>query len=357
MWRCHISQGGVLDIYDRQLLEEETADVFPSRDYLVPMIIDAFGGDDVITIDPDVQRTVWIDAGPGDDSVSIFSGDSNSMDVILGGDGNDTLAGGPGSDWIFGEAGDDWPTGGLDLGASDLMFGNEGNDVFQIIPDWRPAEVSLTDWLEGGFGEDYVLFIGGDSVDETDVRDHVAIRYNTVLHRYELTCLVWDTVGETFLTDPVTGELEQKFAYFGNRTIDIEHAVIDTRAGDDEVHADPDHMLGGDTWGIPEGDYQQRASLANLEIYGGLGDDSLFGGAGNDLIDGGGGDDVILGDQGDDTLEGGSDNDTLVGNRQAVALAPPPSGNATPDTAMYEFEFAPNGYILPASAVRQMKSM
>ncbi len=55
-------------------------------------------------------------------------------DVILGGTGNDVLSGGPGEDFIFGGPGNDVLTGGLDRQASDLLFGEDGDDTFQIFP-------------------------------------------------------------------------------------------------------------------------------------------------------------------------------------------------------------------------------
>ncbi|KPK43160.1 MAG: hypothetical protein AMK72_13695, partial [Planctomycetes bacterium SM23_25] len=128
-------------------------------------------------------------------------------DVILGGEGHDVLSGGPAEDWIFGGPGNDVLTGGLDYQASDLLFGGEGDDTFQVIPtplgptpDAGP--LTLVDRFDGGEGEDRVLFLGGD----TDrlgrpVPDHVAIRYNRFLYRYEFTALVWDMANQRFLVD------------------------------------------------------------------------------------------------------------------------------------------------------------
>jgi hypothetical protein len=92
-----------------------------------------------------------------------------------------------------------------------------------------------------------------------------------------------------------------------------ERFVIDTRAGDDEVHADPEYPIQGSEWGIKQGNLQERALLANLVIRGGAGADRLFGGAGDDTIEGGAGADVIAGGPGNDRIDGGSGDDWISG--------------------------------------------
>ena len=58
-------------------IEAKLSDLLPPEgDYLV-ILIDALGGADQVTVGPTVQRTVWIDAGSGDDRVEILSGRHN----------------------------------------------------------------------------------------------------------------------------------------------------------------------------------------------------------------------------------------------------------------------------------------
>ncbi len=131
------------------------------------------------------------------------------QDVLMGGLGNDTLVGGSGEDWLFGGDGNDVLSGGTDAQAEDLLFGNNGNDIFQILLDALPRIrgtdqtfiPTLSDRLDGGAGDDSVLFLGGD-FDRIGrpVPDHVAIRYNTILHRYEIAGLVWDVARGDFAT-------------------------------------------------------------------------------------------------------------------------------------------------------------
>ncbi|HEY7116284.1 MAG TPA: hypothetical protein VH475_06850, partial [Tepidisphaeraceae bacterium] len=241
-------------------------------------------------------------------------------DIILGGEGDDVLSGGSGEDWILGGAGNDVLSGGLDRQASDLLFGEAGDDTFQLVPDALPTIPesdrtiipTLTDSFDGGTGNDRVLFLGGDlDRNSKPVPDTVAVKFNTQLHRYELTSLVWDIANQRYQAD-ATGQPTQLFSFY--QAHNVERTVIDTRAGDDEIHADPGYLLGGQTYGIKAGDFQQNAQIAALEIHGGEGNDRIFGGAMGDVIDGGPGLDFISGGGGDDTITGGADNDVLQGN-------------------------------------------
>lgn len=248
-------------------------------------------------------------------------------DIILGGAGDDVLSGGSGEDWVLGGDGNDVLTGGLDRQASDLLFGEAGDDTFQIIPDALPLipgtdrtlVPTLTDSFDGGTGNDRVLFLGGDlDSNSKPVPDTVAIKYNTQLHRYEFTSLIWDTANQKYETD-AAGNPKQLFSFY--QAQNVENTVIDTRAGDDEIHADPGYTLGGVTYGINVGDFQQNAKIAGLTILGGDGNDRIFGGAMGDSIDGGAGNDYISGGGGNDSITGGGGNDVLAGN---VAVAPDP---------------------------------
>ncbi|TWT90272.1 Bifunctional hemolysin/adenylate cyclase precursor [Pseudobythopirellula maris] len=265
-------------------------------------------------------------------------------DVILGGRGDDILSGGAGEDWIFGGPGQDVLTGGLDRQASDLLFGGEGDDTFQIIPDALPELGSQTntlfqagsetyiptysDQLLGGAGDDRVLFLGGD-LDRlgNEVPDYAALRYNTLLHRYEFTSLVWDIGAQDFRKTADETAYEQQHYFYQTR--DVERTVVDLQRGDDTFHADSGFQflpLSGAfdaelfaSWGVDLGDAEQGATIAALDLRGGEGDDLLFGGALADRIDGGAGDDVIFGGLGDDELLGGGGADSLHGGAPTAA--------------------------------------
>ncbi|NLF30482.1 MAG: hypothetical protein GX591_06305, partial [Planctomycetes bacterium] len=117
-----------------------------------------------------------------------------------------------------------------------------------------------------------------------------------------------------------TSVYAQQYAFW--RTVGVEHTVIETRGGNDEVRADPEYRIplpdGSGTrsteWGIKRGNFQEGAVIGALEIYGGPGNDRLYGGVLDDVIDGGEGNDFIAGSLGDDLLRGGAGDDLIYGN-------------------------------------------
>ncbi|WP_372894369.1 LEPR-XLL domain-containing protein, partial [Stieleria sp.] len=299
--------------------------------------------------------------------------DVDRRDVIIGGLGDDILRGGAGEDWIFGNQGNDVLTGGYDRQASDLLFGGDGDDTFQLIPDalpllgnqpntnFDPATQTylptFNEQMVGGEGRDRVLFLGGDFDRRGfEVPDYASLRYNTGLHRYEFTSLVWDIGKQEYRTTYVdatdTGVVgqqdageptiyQQEFMYFQTR--EIEDIQFDLRAGDDVLHLDspksaPFQFLpiipasnddtrldvNADTanfeeWGIQRGTFEQGATEFVI-IDGGFGDDFLFGTPYADSISGGPGDDYLVGGIGDDVIDGGGGADQIFGNQPSQDL-------------------------------------
>ncbi|MEQ8667930.1 MAG: choice-of-anchor U domain-containing protein [Pirellulales bacterium] len=243
-------------------------------------------------------------------------------DIILGGDGNDTLQGGSGEDWIFGGDDDDVLTGGRDAQASDLLFGEGGNDILQVYPDDLPqiegtGRINVptqTDVFDGGDDYDQVVFLGHDGT------DHVAIKFNRELGRYEVASLVDES-----------GELKLKYQYY--RPLSVEGTVFDLGDGDDEFHADEGYSFPGitsdETWGFTPSDRAVGATMTSVTVYGGDGNDILVGGAGNDRIYGGSDNDTIVGGTGDDFLYGGGESDLIYGNSTSLATTNLPTGSAT----------------------------
>ena len=194
-------------------------------------------------------------------------------DLIIGGPGKDVLSGGSGEEWIFGGPDNDVLSGGLDRQASDLIFGEGGDDIFQIIPDGLPfikgtqrtLIPTLSDRFDGGDGTDQVLFLGGD-LDRLGqpVPDHVAIRYNTKIHRYEFTSLIWDIANREFVREP-DGRFAQQYQFYQPRN--IERTVIDTRAGDDEVHGDPGLPISRDASRVGPRTGRPRAGRSDLGAH------------------------------------------------------------------------------------------
>ncbi len=136
-------------------------------------------------------------------------------DVIIGGEGNDVLQGGPGEDWIFGGTGNDVLSGGFDRQSGDLVWGEGGDDIYQVVTDGLPLTKAAqrrvgdagketfiptyTDRFDGGIGDDQVLYLGGDlDANGRVVPDNVAVRWNTILHRYEFTARFWNFQKQTW---------------------------------------------------------------------------------------------------------------------------------------------------------------
>ena len=139
-------------------------------------------------------------------------------DVLIGNDGNDVLIGGSWEDWLLGGNGNDVMSGGYDRQSQDLAWGGSGNDIYQLVPDRLPllksqpryvnedqlatSVATQSDRFDGGDGDDQILFLGGD-LDSAGrvVPDNVAVRFEPVNRRYELTARVWDTRNQTWIRE------------------------------------------------------------------------------------------------------------------------------------------------------------
>jgi Effector protein/RTX calcium-binding nonapeptide repeat (4 copies) len=104
-----------------------------SHDYIgedaQKLTIQGGAGNDQITVDANVDYSLRIEGGAGDDR-------------ITGGAGNDNLQGGTGNDYLYGAQGNDTVDGGR---GDDVLYGGQGNDI-----------------MEGGKGNDYVEGGKGD---------------------------------------------------------------------------------------------------------------------------------------------------------------------------------------------------
>jgi Ca2+-binding RTX toxin-like protein len=216
------------------------------------------GGDDTITLDEanGALPAAQLFGGAGNDTLTGGSG----ADQLFGQDGNDTLLGKGGNDLLFGGDGNDVLIGGT---GNDQVFGQDGND--RMI--WNPGDGS--DLFEGGNGTDTAEVNGGNGAETFSITANgTRVRFDRL--------------------DP---------APF---TIDIgttENLVLNANGGDDVITAG-----------------NGLASLIQLTIDGGDGNDTITGGDGNDVLLGGNGNDLITGGRGDDTALLGAGDDTFVWN-------------------------------------------
>jgi Ca2+-binding RTX toxin-like protein len=224
------------------------------------------------TVPADGTRTVIVNGGGGNDSITVLArntelassglnGDAGD-DVLTGPDSNDTLTGGDGNDRLVAGKGDD------------VMNGGAGNDTLV----WNQGDG--TDTQDGGAGNDGAEVNGAP------------------------------TLGDVFTLDPDQGAGQILFrrTNLGQFTIHstTERFEVNGLGGDDSVTAND---------GV--------GALTLLSVDGGAGADTvngsdgadlIVGGEANDVLSGGGGDDRIVGDRGNDTMTGGTGDDTLVWN-------------------------------------------
>jgi Ca2+-binding RTX toxin-like protein len=230
---------------------------------------------------PTVANTTLIQMfGQGGDDTLSISEVNGAMPAanIFGGDGNDTITGGSGNDLLFGQAGNDTILG---KGGDDFLFGGDGNDTLdggtgnnQLFGE---AGNDRMIWNPGG-GTD--LFEGGDGVDTAEVNGGNGAEVFTLTAN-----------GTRVRFDRITP------APFSLDIGTTENFVLNMNGGDDTFTAG-----------------NGLATLINLTVDGGAGNDSITGGDGNDTLLGGDGNDIINGGRGNDTLFGGTGDDTFVWN-------------------------------------------
>ncbi len=224
------------------------------------IVIDAGGGDDSVTIlsiDSGLTASIEVRGGSGNDTINASAVATGLR--LEGNAGNDTVTGGAGNDTLFGNEGDDWLRGG---GSDDSLDGGSGVDTLSEAGD---VNLTLDSSTLVGLGNDQfinieqAILVGGDSANVIDA---------------------------SLFSGPVT---------------------VMAGGGDDTVIGsdNADQLFGGS---------------GNDSLIGGAGNDLVNGEAGNDLAFGGDGDDIVLGGGGDDTLSGEAGNDDLRGQGQDDVL-------------------------------------
>ena len=223
-------------------------------------LIQVFGqaGNDTITLDESNGALPAAQLFGGDGNDTLTGGSGN--DLLFGQAGNDTLLGKGGNDLLFGGAGNDTLTGG---DGDDQMFGEAGND--RMI--WNPGDD--TDLIEGGDGTDTAEVNGGNGAETfTITANGTRVRFDRV------------NPAPFFLDIGTT-----------------ENLVVNANGGDDIITAG-----------------NGLATLIQLTIDGGAGNDTITGGDGNDTLLGGDGNDIVIGGRGNDTALLGAGDDTFVWN-------------------------------------------
>jgi Ca2+-binding RTX toxin-like protein len=219
---------------------------------------DASAATHPVTID--LQQAIASGVDIGTDHLS-------SIEIVIGGAGDDTIIGaadtvyidgGAGADTIYGGPGDDEISGGA---GTDTIYGGAGDDLIDVAG-------SDNDVIDGGSGFNYL---------EVQA-DNTYLAFNSFTNIQEID---------------------------GNGYSDVR---VVGASGDDHIDLSSVYLYGVDA--IDGGD-------GNDTITGGLDNDTVLGGNGNDVLDGSDGSDVVDGGAGDDTLYASFGNDTLIGGSGA----------------------------------------
>jgi Ca2+-binding RTX toxin-like protein len=286
------------------------------------LVINANGGDDVITAGNGLAPLI---------SLSIDGGAGN--DTITGGDGNDRLVGGDGNDLISGGRG------------NDAVFMGAGDDTFT----WNPGDGS--DTVEGQDGHDAMIFNGANVNEKVDIsangqrvrftRDvaNITMDLNDV-ERIDFNALGGaDAITVNDLTGTAVTEVNLNLGANGgggdgaadtvtvngtnaNDNISVvgqgtSVSVVGLSAAVNITNSEGanDALIvkgnGGDD-GIDASTL--AAGITNLTLDGGAGNDSLQGSQGADMLLGGDGNDSIDGNQGNDVALMGAGDDTFTWN-------------------------------------------
>ncbi|MCA9137072.1 MAG: hypothetical protein KDB00_09945, partial [Planctomycetales bacterium] len=284
----------------------------PEGDFLV-VLIDALDGNDTITVGPTVQKTVWVDAGAGDDVVKIRSGNAILVDKTERSVGVTGL-----------KSRNDIPAQAFNLvapirtslmgapvsAAFDRTEFVDGNLVFTDLSIDSPTDV---DWYTFKLVSDpaagaKIELASGSPIDSLGLKI------------YKIN----ETPGATGdPLDPDNMTLVQPGVATGNRS---EVSLADVKAGTTyylEVTS-PNivptvYDLRFNLDGLTESEIEAIESPAEVSLSlrkDIVRRDVILGGDGNDILQGGGGEDWIFGNAGNDVLTGGDDrqaSDLLFG--------------------------------------------
>ena len=296
-------------------------------------------------LDIGTTENLVVNANGGDDVITAGNGLANLIQLTLdGGDGNDTITGGDGNDTLIGGNGNDVITGGR---GNDVALLGTGNDTFV----WNPGDGS--DTVEGQDGFDTLQFNGAN------VNENVNISANGSRVRFtrDVGNVTMDINGIERINFVALGDLDNivvnNLAGTGVSQVAIDlsgtpgsnvgdgvsdSVTVNGTAGNDTVQVSG---VGGfvTVAGLPasvtlagaEGANDRliidtlggndvisaaglQAGTVQLTIDGGAGNDTITGSDGNDILIGGDGNDTITGGRGNDTATLGNGNDTFVWN-------------------------------------------
>ena len=359
---------------------DDTIAVAPSADTTRLEVDTNADGNPDLSFDRSLFDKTVVNAGAGNDAVTIASGTSTDGVSVDGGPGEDVVQDGDGGDIVHGGEGDDLLSGGR---GNDTLFGDAGADTFT----WTPGDGS--DTMEGGDGVDRFVMT------TANVSENVAVEANgnRVRVTRDVATIVHDLAGVDIIdlrllggNDTYTGgtglaDLVSSIIVNGGAGTDTLNGgdadetliggpdadTVSGGEGDDTFPAGPldpieavDGGPGGDTIAVTGTDASEPFSIdapapgqasvtanftptpfvsgtaiEHVSLDAGAGNDSvaltpdaasaltvdLSGGPGDDTLAGGDGPDTLRGGDGNDRLFGGDGNDRLFGDLGNDALA------------------------------------
>ena len=233
--------------------------------------LSGMGGDDILI---------------GGESINALSGDQGN-DRIEGGGGDDGLDGGSGNDIVLGGAGND---NIFDFGGVDRIEGGSGDDTIR-------TNFQIGDIIDGGEGNDYLIYDDGDPYTDDDVIDFSAGTLTSIERFYA----PWYTV------------IASAQVLNGFQSLEAERVRF-TTAGAFVVSGDSVRV---NEWELSAGgnslDFTAATSSSGYRVTGGAGNDVVLGSDNADTFVGNDGDDRLEGGRGIDTLTGGAGIDTVLG--------------------------------------------
>jgi len=279
------------------------------------------------SLDIGTTENLVLNAGGGDDVITAGNGLAGLISLTLdGGDGNDTITGGDGNDTLIGGAGNDTVIGGR--GTDTALLGS-GDDTFI----WNPGDGS--DAVEGGAGNDKLLFNGANVGEKIDISANGSrVRFtrdvgNVIMDLNSIEQIEFDARGgaDNFTVNDLSGTGVKQVSIDlgavpggtqGDGAPDV--VTVNGTNGSQHIHVTADGTT-VTVSGLPE-----VVTIANSEaedrlIVEGLGGNDvidaslLAAGVIGLTIDGGAGNDTVTGSRGADTLEGGDGNDTVTGGQ------------------------------------------
>ena len=310
-------------------------------------VIDAGDGDDFVSLiegddsvnlgsGNDILQNQYADAiihgGSGDDEISSIAGNN----IVFGEEGNDKIALGFGDDIVDGGLGDDKIDVGdgvnkVDGGAGDDLIlsginndeitGGDGNDIIQ--------DQGGNNILDGGAGDDYVIADEGDDIISTGEGNNDSVfaggGNDVIISQATNANLIGAIGNDIYKIEKLTGNIVIEDS--GNAsdidTIEFSYKKLAnlklSKNGDDLVIRFTDSSSSvtiKNNFAIAnnlEGKNSKIELLKFGEVLINIGS-VIFGTTGNDTINGTINDDLIIGDLGKDIIFGGSGNDVIDGS-------------------------------------------